>query len=144
MTVPSATVRFSVIVQQAGHPELFTPWQDPQTDRGFKRAMAEHRVMTVRQENVGTRKDFGLVGFFKEPNATYLVFPKSLATYEGKRVVGIKYDLLATTPPKGPLASVSAPRHRPQPAAAAQKKPPNRFRVVVRSTATLEIAKEVE
>ena len=107
------------------------------------------RIMTVKQENVGTKKDFGVAGFYREPNAAYLIFPKSLQAYEGKRVVGIKYDLLAKSKPKGPMAKVrpqstgtAGPAAIPQKAATAR--PPDRFRVTIRFTAPVETALEVE
>jgi len=143
------TVRFSEIVRECGAPEPVTFWQEPEKDRDFKRAVAGQRIMTVKQENVGTKKDFGVAGFYREPNAAYLIFPKSLQAYEGKRVVGIKYDLLAKSKPKGPMAKVrpqstgtAGPAAIPEKAATARSRA--RFRVTIRFTATVETALEVE
>ena len=51
--------------------------------------------MTVRASATGT--DFGEVEFFKSKTAIYLIFPKSLKRFEGKRIVGIDWKLLANT-----------------------------------------------
>ena len=50
-----------------------TLWTKPEQDRDFMRAGKENRVMTVIQHNVGTKKDFGLVGFFPKDKAALLV-----------------------------------------------------------------------
>src|SRR4051794_2355682 len=104
MKTPAKTVRFAEIVRTCGSPELVTLWQEPDKDHDFKSAVSGQRVMTVKQENVGTKKDFGLVGFYREASAGCLIFPKSLQPYQGKRVIGIKYELLAQPRPKGPSA----------------------------------------
>lgn len=96
------TVRFAEVVKQAGAPETYQLWVAPERDRVFQRAVKEKRVMTVRQENVGTKKDYGVAGFEKAPQAEYLIFPKSIASYEGRRVVGIKYELLQLESRPGP------------------------------------------
>ena len=62
--------------------------------------------MTIHQENVGAKKDSGVVGFAEHPHAQYLVFPKSLRRFDGRRVIGIKYELLA----KGSRPGVKPPR----------------------------------
>src|SRR5439155_22235201 len=96
MEVSAKTIRFSVLVQECGPPELMTLWQGPKDNKEFQKALADHRVMTIKQEPVGTKKDVGIIGFVETKSASYLIFPKSLRAYEGRRVVGIKYDLLAT------------------------------------------------
>lgn len=57
--------------------------------------------MTIRQENVGSKKDFGLVGFSQEAPAQFLIFPRSLKPFEGQRVVGINYELFDPSPEPG-------------------------------------------
>ena len=89
------TARFSVIAEKCGAPEAYTLWQKPAADRHFQSLLKNYRVMTVRASATGT--DFGEVGFFKSKTATYLVFPKSLKRFEGKRIVGIDWKLLANT-----------------------------------------------
>jgi hypothetical protein len=101
---PSA--RFTALVQKAGKPELLTLWQEPQKDPTLRKALKENRLLSVKQENVGTKKDFGTVGFAEEGPASYLVFPKSLKDFSGKRIVGIKYDLFAPSQPKGKLVRI--------------------------------------
>ena len=95
------TARFAAVVQQAGAPEQVIPWKDPARDPKFQRAVRENRLMTVTLPTVGTKKDFGVVGFEREKNAAFLIFPKSLKKFAGKRIVGIKYDLLAAAKPEG-------------------------------------------
>jgi hypothetical protein len=95
-----------MVVKAAGQPHVVTLWTRPEDDRDFMAAVRANRVLTVRQETTGTHKDHGEVGFLREAQASnlYLVFPKSLKDFEGKRVVGIKYDLLAEPEPRGPVA----------------------------------------
>ena len=50
--------------------------------------------MTVLQETVGTKSDRGRIGFEPGPSRQFLIFPKSLRSFAGKTVIGIKYDLL--------------------------------------------------
>jgi hypothetical protein len=52
----------------------------------------QHRVMTVIQPPAGTQKDYGVTGALFQKHVAYLIFPKDLKAFEGKRVVGIKYD----------------------------------------------------
>ena len=103
------TARFAAVVQQAGAPEQVIPWKDPARDPKFQKAIREHRVMTITLPTVGTQKDFGVIGFEREKNAAFLIFPKSLKQFAGKRIVGIKYDLLAPAKAEGkPVKSASA------------------------------------
>lgn len=89
----SATVRFSQLVTASGKPQLHTLWGPPEKDPEFQRAIKAGRVLTIHQENVGSKKDYGVVGFSKDGPAQYLVFPRSLKRFEGQRVVGIKYEV---------------------------------------------------
>ena len=88
------TARFATVVAECGRPEVVTLWTRPEANQEFSRARRQNRVMTVNQETVGTRKDFGLAGFHLEKNVSFLVFPKPLDPFEGKRIVGIDYGLL--------------------------------------------------
>ncbi len=105
------TIRFTKLVKESGKPVPVTLWTAPEEDREFAKAIREERVLTVVQRNVGAKADYGLVGFFKEPLATYLVFPRKLAHPPETRVIGIKYDELAEEKPKGPLHKPKA--HEP-------------------------------
>ena len=97
---PLKTVRFTQLVKSSGHPVPVTLWTAPEEDRDFFKALKEERVLTVIQRTVGAKADYGLVGFFKEPLATYLVFPKKLEYPAETKVVGIKYEQLAEAKPK--------------------------------------------
>jgi hypothetical protein len=88
------TARFTDVVERAGEPEVYTLWQKPAADRHFQSLLKKARVMTVRASETGT--EFGEVGFHEQKGASYLAFPKSLRRFEGKRVVGIKWDLVKT------------------------------------------------
>src|SRR5688500_1826603 len=97
-------MRFAKLVKTAGRPHPATLWvADPAKDPEFKKAIDENRIVTLHQANVGTKKDFGRIGFFKEPNSTYLIFPKPLPMAEGIKVIGIKFDLLEEAPVKDPV-----------------------------------------
>lgn len=93
------TARFADVVMRAGRPEPYTAWMDPKKDVAFQRAVKAGRVMTVHQANVGTKKDYGTVGFEPRPQAMFLVFPRSLASFDGRRVVGVDYAKVPAPPP---------------------------------------------
>jgi len=86
------TARFRVVVEKCGRPEVHTLWLKPNADRHFQMLIKNNRVMTIRPSESGT--EFGLVGFHKGKNARYLAFPKSLKSFEGKRIVGIDWALV--------------------------------------------------
>ena len=62
----AGTARFDSLVEESGLPEMATLWVDPEKDQEFMRIVKADRVVTVCQHNIGTKKDFGLVGFSKE------------------------------------------------------------------------------
>ena len=97
------TVRFDALVKEAGRPEQVTLWTKPEDNRDFMKAVKGGRVVTVIQQNVGTRKDRGVVGFVTAKNAAYLVFPKRIGATTDSRVVGIKYDRVLPESAKGPI-----------------------------------------
>jgi hypothetical protein len=63
-------VRFSQLLKSSGKPYAATLWTDPAKDPAFKKAIDEDRIVTVRNVNVGAKKDRGIVGFLKGPNST--------------------------------------------------------------------------
>ncbi len=89
------TARFAKVVKASGAPETYLLWLPPAKDKIFQRGLKEHRVMTLHQELRGGKKDYGRVGFHEEPNAQFIIFPKSLRRFEDRRIVGIDYDLFA-------------------------------------------------
>lgn len=111
------TIRFAKIVEKAGEPEPYTLWQDPDKDKSFQSALKAHRVMTVHQaSSAGSGADYGEVGYVKGQAKEILTFPKSLKRFEGKRIVGIKYDLLSTSEKsRGQSSTRSRPREKPKP-----------------------------
>lgn len=92
------TVRFTELVRACGQPEPYTAWADPLHDLVFQKAVRETRVLTVHQETAGTRSDYGSIGYTRDRHGSLLIFPKSLHGWRDRRVVGVKYDLLATPP----------------------------------------------
>lgn len=118
------TVRFSQVVARSGDPEVYTLWTTPEEDRGFQTALKEHRVLTVHQETVGSRKDYGEVGFTKDRTGNLFVFPKSLKTFEGRRVVGVKYDLLEAGRETAPKKVAKSAAAKPVKAAAEKSRKP--------------------
>jgi hypothetical protein len=86
------TVRFRVVVEKYGRPEVYTLWQKPKTDRHFQSLLKNNRIMTIRSTESGT--DFGEVGFHARAGARFLAFPKSLKRLEGQRIVGIDWALV--------------------------------------------------
>src|SRR3954471_297051 len=92
-----ATVRFAKVVAKYGEPEAHLILIGPAKDRALQAAIKADRVLTVFQDSVGNRADHGTVGFHPGKERQYLIFPKSLRAFAGIDVIGIKYDLLATT-----------------------------------------------
>jgi hypothetical protein len=89
------TKRFAEVLEKAGKPEVYTLWQKPAQDRQFQSELKNNRVMTILHSDSGT--EFGMVGFKeRKDEARYLVFPKSLKSFENCRIIGINWDLVKT------------------------------------------------
>ena len=86
------TTRFSQIVEKCGKPQVYTLWQKPSADRHLQSQLKNDRVMTILKSQGGT--DFGIVGLKESKDARYLIFPKSLKRFSGKRIVGINWALV--------------------------------------------------
>ena len=89
----AATIRFGDLVRGSGRPRVVTLWTDPKKDRSFSKAIRENRVLTVHTDPTGRRKEYGAIGFRREPGALYLVFPERLPKEPKARIVGINYQL---------------------------------------------------
>jgi hypothetical protein len=138
-----SSARFTAVVQKAGRPELLTLWHEPQKDPTLRKAVKENRLLTVKQENVGTKKDFGTVGFEEKSPASYLVFPKSLKEFSSKKIVGIKYDLIAPAKPKGKPVRVKAAEQNEKTSSERLPDKEVRFAVTLECTAQLEMSETV-
>lgn len=92
--------------------------------------------MTVLHEPTGTRKEMAVVGFVKKPNALFLVFPRSVEAFRDQQIIGVRYNLLATPAPVG--KPVKPSRKSSVRARSKEEKSPPSFRVVLRSTSTIE------
>jgi len=108
------TARFSQVVKSIGRAEPHLALVAPEEDGTFQKAIKGRRVMTVYQNARGSKTDYGEVGFHPGTGRQYLIFPKSLARYEGVRIVGIKYDLTEPKPiPKSQQAErPAAPKRK--------------------------------
>lgn len=145
------TVRFSDLVRRYGRPESVTLWTDPKENVEFSRAIEENRVVTLKQVNVGTKNDFGLIGFHKERNVSFVVFPKPIKHPAGTKVVGINYGLIHTPPPADPLSlsdrlailERSAARRAAISSARSQRKTLESFQVTMKVIATTEVTVDV-
>ncbi|WP_162274674.1 hypothetical protein [Verrucomicrobium sp. GAS474] len=71
----------------------------------MKKAIAAHKVMTLLGGAHGAKQDYGIVGFQEKAHGQFLIFPKSLKSFEGMRVVGIKYSLFQEAEPEPPKAT---------------------------------------
>jgi hypothetical protein len=154
------TARFAVVVRECGQPEPVFLWTKPEDNRDLMSAIRHNRVMTLKQETRGTRKDFGEIGFVQERNASYLIFPKPLTKFQGRRIVGVNYDLIKIPGPMGRVVKPrerepsrsritrghgSAPRGRPdtfEPETPARDKR-HTFRVSIRFTAVADVLKDI-
>jgi hypothetical protein len=112
MAATGKSVRFAQVVKKAGAPTTYLLWSDPKKDASFQRALANHQLMTVHREMRGTHQDHGEIGYAPDTHAQYLLFPRSLRKFEGRRVVGINYDLLVHETTSGTTPIVAAPRKR--------------------------------
>jgi hypothetical protein len=115
----TSTVRFSKIIEIAGKPNVHLLWLDPAKDRLLQKAITANRIMTVVQGTVGNKTDYGIVGFQKNVSGQILIFPKPLTQFTGKRVIGVKYDLL-----EWPEVSKSQQAEKPKPARRSTKSKP--------------------
>jgi hypothetical protein len=86
------TARFTSVVERSGVPQTYTPWSDPARDRELQRAVKAGKVMTIHQSNVGTKKDYGTIGFHSDGPALFLIFPRPLTPFQGRRIVGVDYE----------------------------------------------------
>lgn len=118
------TARFAAVVAQSGRPREHLTFLAAEKDSELQAAVEAHRVMSLIRFNSGTKKDYGLVGYVEELASQALVFPKSLKSFEGRRIVGINYDLLA----EEKAAPARNPR-KPAVKAAREKDPLIRTRV---------------
>jgi hypothetical protein len=116
------TVRFSNVVEKSGRPETHLLLVEPAKDRALQAAIKASRVMTVQQTNVGTSTDRGEIGFHPGTSRQFFVFPKSLSTFAGRTVIGIKYDLLSS--PEVSESERAAPTKPPKRKAPAAPKTP--------------------
>ena len=71
------TIRFSVLVEKSGAPDVLALWVEPERDPRLIRAKAENRIVTVRQSNTGSRRDLGEIGFKPEKLSAAQVEPAS-------------------------------------------------------------------
>jgi hypothetical protein len=86
------TARFAEVVEKCGAPQPYTLWQKPRADATLQKLLVKNRIMTIRRGNGSA--DFGEVGLHERTGSSYLAFPKSLQRFAGKRIVGIKWDLV--------------------------------------------------
>jgi len=122
------TARFADVVEQCGEPESHLILIEPAKDRELQAAIKAKRVMTVFQDTVGSKADRGVVGFELGPARQFLIFPKSLRAFEGKQIIGIKYELWsAKEPSKAERAGPVKKPEKKKPQPAATKLPPNVF-----------------
>jgi hypothetical protein len=95
------TVRFSEVVESCGKPDTHLLLIEPAKDKILQAAIRSNRVMTVFQGSSTSKTDYGAVGFEEGSERQFLLFPKTLKPFAGRRVVGIKYDLLESAPAFG-------------------------------------------
>ena len=148
MKIPKATARLAVVVEECGQPELVTMWTKAGADKRLQAAVRKNRILTIQQQTVGVKKDFGVVGFHQGKNVSFWIFRKSLRRFVGKRIVGIDYGLLGS-----PEVKNAAPSSGRKPLRRTQCHSPShpvvrpalpKFEVTVRCTAILDVTQLVE
>ena len=108
------TTRFATVVQTAGTPQVHLLLAAPKKDPTLQAAIRAERVMTVMQDNTGSRADRGEVGFHEGGERQYLIFPRSLRKYRGAKVVGVRYELLQEEPARRSSGAKRKPQSPPQ------------------------------
>lgn len=89
-------VRFAQLIKAAGRPHAATLWvARPTEDPDFQRAIAEDRILSVHNVNVGSKKESAEIGFREGRGLSYMIFDKPLPFASGTRVIGLKFDELA-------------------------------------------------
>ena len=81
-------------MKASGKPVAHLLWMPPEQDPAIMVAAEENRVLSVHQLDGVSHKDFGSIGFLREPGISYFIFPKPLAYAAGTKVIGIDYDVL--------------------------------------------------
>ncbi len=107
----ASTVRFADLVKKGGKPEVHLSWMAPAKDPELQRALKQHRLVTLHQHARGPR-DFGVVGFEPGRDAQFLVFPESLRAFAGRKVIGIKYEMLQDPPAEKPSSSAAREKRK--------------------------------
>jgi hypothetical protein len=118
------TIRFTEVVGKSGQPEVYLLFTKPGEDAEFQKALKADRIMTVHT-GTGAQTDFGAIGYAGDPQAQILIFPRSLKAFGGRKVVGIKYDLLHAeeeSHPKQPVQARKASAKKPDKKAEASGK----------------------
>jgi hypothetical protein len=132
-------IRFGDLVRQSGRPTTIELWTPPEKNKELQRAIRANRVLTVQHRNVGNKRDVGEIGFRKQREAFYLIFPRALPTASPDPVIGINYDLLE--PPTllkssdGKVSKPAAPVSKSvafAPKKSAPPPPPKKYRFTVR------------
>jgi hypothetical protein len=88
------TARFATVVEAAGKPDVHILLTRPENDSALRAAIKAHRVMTVHQDPIRRRADYGTIGFDPGLSRQFLIFPRSLSRFAGRSIVAIRYDLL--------------------------------------------------
>ena len=86
------TVRFSIVIENCGKPQVYVLWQKPSADRHLQAQIKKNRVMTILKGESGT--DFGIASFKESKDARYLIFPKPPRPFADKRIIGIDWALV--------------------------------------------------
>src|ERR1700727_1194309 len=85
------SVRFSKVVEKSGRPEVYLLMSE--TDPEFHKALEADKIMSLSNESHGSGTEYGTVGYDKKRHGQLLLFPKSLKSFAGAKIVGIKYEL---------------------------------------------------
>ena len=107
------TARFAKVVAEAGKPVQHLRLVPLPKDTVLQKAERANRVLTIHQQTVGTKTDYGTVGLADDTSAQVLIFPHSLRSFEGKRIIGIDYSLFSEAPALAPpKPKEQTPRHK--------------------------------
>jgi hypothetical protein len=139
MKIPVQSTRFVNVIARGGKPKFVSLWGKP--DATFLAAVEQNRVLTLKIHPVGNKAEFGIVGFQKEKNVLYLLFPKPLDDFKDKRIVGINLDLVEEEGVTGKSPSNHlAKQGLRKPIQASEAN----FIVIIRTTATVETSYNIK
>ncbi len=110
------------VIKHAGASRQHLTWRAPSRDPELRRAIEQHRLISLHQHTRGSHKDFGEIGFTSGRGVQYLIFPRSVQHFAGRRVIAIRYEELGQALSVGPAPAARTRRKKPSSSATPGKR----------------------